>query len=966
MHADADIESGVVCSCGERAVQIQCHDCTEFAATCSQCFVSQHLNNPFHWAQKWDPLQGFFVKHDISRLGHIIQLGHHGRPCPSSTGSRKFITVDHNGVHATELAFCGCHENPPNMVRQLMRARLFPATVTQPKTAFTFTVLDECHFHNLEAKKAAYDYMGALRRLTDNAFTSDVPDPYENFLRAMRVWNYLDLLESSGQMHGIDLLLPHRPEGNLVLYCPACPEPGFNTDPAVSATPLSLRHLNQSQRTLDGNFQCNQFSKNSDPDDVSLCKGKGQFPLDSEYKEYLRRIPISKEKSTCNYLKAVNKQDKKKFKNMAITGTVNCQCSHVFILTSVDLQFGERFANSDYALATCLRQHNGCGDMSFEFRMEVSDVDEVLTYDIACEYVVYIESRFQKYFPDVLDKVKKMRWGVPALHIQGHQESCMYEFGTAYLSCVGHFHGETAEQYWPEANQLGPHVRQMNNGHRQDTLIYHSNDWNFKKLADIGNLGAYLAEELALGRRKFLEKLNHFRALSAAAGDAVEKWKLLDRTSRKVGKDVFSVYRHNTSKVPSQLAIYQHMLAQDDNFVATLVPKNRIARFMNEALDIEEAQRKIKRTVKEATEQDLQSRTSEITKRRRKLEARLGPWRSEQRAIMPMVGDKVALQATARCLVEDEKLYLPSDLTPEERQEFQLVALGFEEARWREGQAFDALRATRGIVKGLRALEDHKFQHSRQQKQNSRSGDQIEDGVRRRDFHMATYEIARQAMITLGTLSSGTDSSFPPLSIADTFMKSVLKKRQLGDSHLTDGQLFRMGAGSADTSLPQPSASSAPPAFEQGSSTQMSKRKTETLKKSEERKEGWLWRELGKMGKLSSEEMQAWSEEAERVQWFRAEAEVQRWQEHAEMRLAELLRTIRSFEKWNNVWLDLAKAQSSSPGLAAYARQTAATYCLRRERCEKLIIKAGYGALLEPGASLVDFVVGERAKEPLY
>ncbi|KAJ7439258.1 hypothetical protein B0H11DRAFT_2356343 [Mycena galericulata] len=211
-------------------------------------------------------------------------------------------------------------------------------------------------------------------------------------------------------------------------------------------------------------------------------------------------------------------------------------------------------------------------------------------------------------------------------------------------------------------------------------------------------------------------------------------------------------------------------------------------------------------------------------------------------------------------------------------------------------------------------------------------------------------------------------------------MKSVLKKRQLGDSHLTDGQLFRMGAGSADTSLPQPSASSAPPAFEQGSSTQMSKRKTantkprsarprtseETLKKSEERKEGWLWRELGKMGKLSSEEMQAWSEEAERVQWFRAEAEVQRWQEHAEMRLAELLRTIRSFEKWNNVWLDLAKAQSSSPGLAAYARQTAATYCLRRERCEKLIIKAGYGALLEPGASLVDFVVGERAKEPLY
>lgn len=57
----------------------------------------------------------------------------------------------------------------------------------------------------------------------------------------------------------------------------------------------TFRHLNQSQRTLDGNFQCNQFNKNTDPDDVSLCAGKGYFPLDSEYKEYLQRVPPSKE-----------------------------------------------------------------------------------------------------------------------------------------------------------------------------------------------------------------------------------------------------------------------------------------------------------------------------------------------------------------------------------------------------------------------------------------------------------------------------------------------------------------------------------------------------------------------------------------------------------------------------------------------------------------------------------------------
>jgi hypothetical protein len=37
--------------------------------------------------------------------------------------------------------------------------------------------------------------------------------------------------------------------------------------------------------------------------------------------------------------------------------------------------------------------------------------------------------------------------------------------------------------------------------------------------------------------------------------------------------------------------------------------------------------------------------------------------------------------------------------------------------------------------------------------------------------------------------------------------------------------------------------------------------------------------------------------QGDRVQWFRAEAEMQRWQEQGEQKLAELLRTNRSFLK---------------------------------------------------------------------
>ncbi|KAJ7724162.1 hypothetical protein B0H14DRAFT_2281132, partial [Mycena olivaceomarginata] len=211
-----------------------------------------------------------------------------------------------------------------------------------PHSAFTLNVLKQFQLHNLESKKAVYDYIAAIWRLSDNSFTADT-----------------------------------------------VPKPGSEKDLDPKKTHFE-RHpnLNQSQRTLDGNFQCNQFNKNTDPDDISLCAGSGYFLLDSEYKDYLKKIPVSKEKSTCNYLKVVNKQDKRKFKNMAVTGTVNCQCSHVFILSCVDSHYGERFANTDKALAMELEQHEPKQDFDFTLKIEVDDIDEVTTYDIACEYFI--------------------------------------------------------------------------------------------------------------------------------------------------------------------------------------------------------------------------------------------------------------------------------------------------------------------------------------------------------------------------------------------------------------------------------------------------------------------------------------------------------------------------------------------------------------------------------------------------
>ena len=141
--------------------------------SCIDCFINSHKNLPTHWAEVWDSDQGFFVRHDIAALQDDIasvNLGHHGHPCPSQYATNlKFTVVDINGVHQTKICFCSC-QGFPIRPEQLMRAKLFPATMTQPTTAFTFQVLKQFHILHLEGKLSAYDFIGALRRLSDNAF----------------------------------------------------------------------------------------------------------------------------------------------------------------------------------------------------------------------------------------------------------------------------------------------------------------------------------------------------------------------------------------------------------------------------------------------------------------------------------------------------------------------------------------------------------------------------------------------------------------------------------------------------------------------------------------------------------------------------------------------------------------------------------------------------------------------------
>lgn len=172
MEAHAQIP-GICQSCGKDPALYRCRECANSLGLCATCVKVAHVQTPLHWIEEWDADAAHFNRIDLSSIGHVWHLGHHGAPCPELSRLRapepREMTVTHtNGIHVCKIMMCRCPSYPP-LVRQLLRCQLFPATLEHPQSVFTFAVMTDSHLDTLTSKKSAYDYMQKLRRQTNNA-----------------------------------------------------------------------------------------------------------------------------------------------------------------------------------------------------------------------------------------------------------------------------------------------------------------------------------------------------------------------------------------------------------------------------------------------------------------------------------------------------------------------------------------------------------------------------------------------------------------------------------------------------------------------------------------------------------------------------------------------------------------------------------------------------------------------------
>ena len=82
--------------------------------------------------------------------------------------------VDVSGVHFRRINYCACPESKPFHM-QLLYSSLFPCTIENPRTAFTFTVVDDFIQDNLECGTSASNYYSKIRRITSNISPHLVP-----------------------------------------------------------------------------------------------------------------------------------------------------------------------------------------------------------------------------------------------------------------------------------------------------------------------------------------------------------------------------------------------------------------------------------------------------------------------------------------------------------------------------------------------------------------------------------------------------------------------------------------------------------------------------------------------------------------------------------------------------------------------------------------------------------------------
>ncbi|KAJ7716172.1 hypothetical protein B0H14DRAFT_2412947 [Mycena olivaceomarginata] len=727
------------CDVTASAAVWRCRDCFTDALFCQACLVRLHRDSPLHRVEVWTDAS-LFERVTLKSLGLRIQLGH-GRNgiCPGTTERRSredFCIMDSNSIHEVALDFCTCGRAEDHDI-QLLRARLYPVTTTNPATAATFRVLRDFHLLSLEAKSSAYHFYNKLACQTDNSSVFQPRTRYVEFCRMTRQWRHLQMLKRAGHGHAADGIEGTK-ASECALLCSACPQPGKNLpeDESWKLIPRERQFLYALFLALDANFRMKRKDVSSEVDDPSLGDGIAFFSQVDGYMAHLdKQWDVEQEKSTCVAHDAVDEPDRESVGTASSgIGTVDCTRHNMKRPNGVgDLQKGERYINMDYMLWNSLANHDDI-------------IQLFISYDIVCQWHKNIWTRLAGYGPELRGRSRNRHyvWLIPKFHLPAHIEACNILFSFNLTPYIGQTDGEAPERGWANANPLATSTKEMGPGARRDALDDHFNDWNHKKIM---GLGKFLLERA----QKAIPNMSEFRLALVEAEQGLpgriwkggpRRWSCGKMTWRTQGARV----RDAADDVRGDLHTHE---------------------MINMGMQLEEQQCALQWDSGAVKLHATDRQKAALLERSNKLGSKITEWLKIRESFAPivvplrMVDDQVRataarLQATPALPVHAIKLWLPLRLASmpgvivkesHARMEFALrigkaeTALGelrrlllVQTAKWKHKDAF-----TRGVAANMRAKTVI---------------DAVEDSIRRT---AAEYRAARLALVNLGPVPKETE-----------------------------------------------------------------------------------------------------------------------------------------------------------------------------------------------------------------
>ncbi|KAJ7118301.1 hypothetical protein C8R44DRAFT_878911 [Mycena epipterygia] len=877
---------------------------------CASCMVDAHRYLPFQQIQHW---QGStFVRKMLKTMGLRIQLGHWYGPkrrcaLPVPASGDDFVIVDTHGVHEVGLDYCGCGTGGLSMV-QLLRARLYPATTTNPKSAATFAVLQSGainEHHATQGREAEKEGVGSSvgggrgygfeehEGQISRVFANDqavAPSP-----NAEARWTWTrpggDREYGAGRLRAAVPCMP-----------PAGQEPASRLEGCAGGMTVSFLPTYSSRRILicprflyalflamDANFRLKRKDVSTEEKDPGLGDGWAFFGNVQKYMEHVKKWWNEKQdRSHCVAHDAVDKPDREA-RGTASSGIGAVDCARHNMkrpLAVGDLQLGERYVNMDYMFL-----RSGAGTELIRF---------FVSYDIACQWHINIWIRMLKYANEEIwidGRGKFMTFLVPKFHLPAHIEACNLKFSFNLTRDVGQTDSEAQERGWADTNPLARSTKEMGPGSRRDTLNDHFNDWNHKKIIALG----YML------RRKTQNAMPEMVATKNALGDMEEsigaarvaEYTAMAELWEKDGDEPnpFEMLRkdEHVAKVRWDLAVEAAAREVEGRLDPGDVRGDmHITELIGMGLQLEDQQRilafDLAATGLHPTENQRRAMLERTTKLRRKIFAwievqeKFFPHLKRLREVEDDTRTRLAeTQAVPGIKVSEIALWLPSSLARALGMDAREVPVRSDvqehEYRLRVRQAGEALHEVRRLLLVRTQLYKLKDTHSRGVRANTRSGSKIDalnNQVRRAADQ---YRAARGALVTLGW---------------------VLKRREWEWSFLELKEEDVRGL---------PRATFSDPERQKGKKSKGKSRSKKAKIQKEARELSWIWISRGERYEPGDDRAMT---EAVHIEWAKARARCGRWREEVDL-LEEEMRRVQQFLEWRSDWW---KGQVGLRGLA--------------------------------------------------